>query len=77
MSIRDTANREREESVENDEEKAEEERVLFRSVANLRRAVIRAIAGEGFRLLLSKGVSLSLFVFPFALFSDPSRNCMG
>ena len=59
MSISGTANREREESVENDDE--EEESALLSTVANLRRAVKRAIADLPVRVLASAlYLSLSL-----------------
>ena len=59
MSISGTANREREESVENDDE--EEESALLSTVANLRRAVKRAIADSPVRVLASAlYLSLSL-----------------
>lgn len=61
MSISGTANREREESVENDDEEEEEESVLLSTVANLRRAVKRAIADSPVRVLASAlYLSLSL-----------------
>jgi|APAra0007618328_1042625.scaffolds.fasta_scaffold07565_1 hypothetical protein len=62
------ANREREESVGNEEEyEVEEERVLFRSVDNVRRVLIRAIAGEGFGFCSSSVL----------LFAEALRNYMG